>query len=233
MINKKDEYRNFVSKHFPYSGLNNSDYGSIIYSRVCENNLVTDIYKKYIEKQENDTKIYCNIRFLEAYKIGVNKILLYVPLNDYASINFCMRNIIENLLKFIYSIYFNCDFTTINKLSFRKIKDNFKDLKTTKFIDKDIIDLFLSYYGHFSNSIHDKHSVTEKNLVFLEEIITKNKVDLEKLDEQILNILNNYQVLICNIFKISRKNLSVAESLRLKNALSNKRLEKVMGHFYG
>lgn len=58
---------------------------------------------------------------------GINKILIYLPLNDNIGIFSCMRYSIEQFLKFIYSIYLNDSVEIINKKGYRHIKERIKN----------------------------------------------------------------------------------------------------------
>lgn len=226
------EYKEFIKKHFPHSGMINDRHLELIYSRICENNLVTDIYEKYIRNEEHNSSISCHLLFLQRYKNQFNKILLYIPLNDISSVNFCMRVTIENLLKFLYSVYFNKELQDINILSFRHIKEDLNSLETELFINKDKINILTNFYGVFSNLVHEKINKNQSQLRYLENIIEEGELNLGELDDRLLKTLNAYEELLFNIFKISEKTLSASEILRLKNTLSTKRLEKVRQHFY-
>ena len=96
------EYLKFMEKYFPYSSkIPNEDK---IYQLVCENNLMVGI----ILSNMDASRFYLNeekLIFYRRYRDGVNKILIYIPLNDEIGIYACMRYSIEQLLKFIYSIY--------------------------------------------------------------------------------------------------------------------------------
>lgn len=226
MYNSKSLYREFVEKHFPFSGIIKNENIDLLYLRVCENNLVTDIFEKYIcDKSMSD--ITCQIIFLQRYKIQFNKFLLFLPVNDLFGINSCMRVIIENLLKFFYSIYVYDEFENINKIKFRNIKEKLNKIETDLFMDKESLNVLFNYYGHFSNYIHDKTNEYESQLKYIESIIELNEINLNELDQKLVKILNIYEKLICKIFKINEETLSVGELIRLKNNLPKKRYEKI------
>lgn len=219
-----NEYKDFIRKYFPYSSIYDDCNIGLLYSRVCENNLVTDIYEKYISDNE---AISCHLIFLQRYKKHFNKLLLYIPLNDVFGINFCMRSAIENLLKFFYSIYFDDESDDVSKLSFRHIKEKFNKLETKIFMDKRKLNTIFNYYGKFSNSIHSKVDKEQSELEYIESIIKTKDINLNNLDCKLLKILDIYEILICNIFQFNYKTFSVGETVRLKNNLSPKRFQKI------
>lgn len=225
------EYKEFIKKYFPCSGILNDPNIESIYYRICENNLITDIYEKYIG-DKTFTNISCQIIFLQNYRIQFNKLLLYLPLNDNNCINFCMRAVIENLLKFLYSIYFKENYNNISKCKFRDIRERLNKINANLFMDKNKFNILFSYYGEFSNSIHDKSYSTEQHLNYLGSIIEANCLNLDYLDKKLLNILNCYEELICTIFKIEERTFSMSENLRLKNSLTPKRVEKIKQFLY-
>ena len=73
------EYLKFMEKYFPYSSkIPNEDK---IYQLVCENNLMVGI----ILSNMDASRFYLNeekLIFYRRYRDGVNKILIYIPLND-------------------------------------------------------------------------------------------------------------------------------------------------------
>ncbi|WP_027625745.1 hypothetical protein [Clostridium lundense] len=232
MYKKTSEYKNFIKKYFPYSGVINNPNAELLYFRICENNIITEIYEKYITSENQEQNIACHLEFLQRYRIQFNNLLLYIPISEPNGINFCMRATIENLLKFLYSIYTDDDLKSITVCKFRDIKERLNKLETELFINKDKINNLVSYYGKFSNSIHDKNCNNKTQLEYMESIIQSNQLDLLGLNNNLLNILNVYETLISNIFRISEKTLSVSDMIRLRNTLTTKRFEKVKKHLY-
>jgi hypothetical protein len=232
MDKEKSEYLGFIKKHFPNSGIITNECTAIIYSRICENNLITDIYCKYIDNFINNSNVSPYKVFLKRYKNQLNKLLLYLPLYDFSCINFCMRASIENLLKFIYSIYFNKELEVINRCSFRHIREDLNSVETQLYFNKNIIGNLIKSYGEFSNSIHDKSKHEIYEIEFIENIIQNGTYDISNLDKKILNMLNCYENLMPNVFQVKEEELSAAERVRLKNSLSSKRFEKIIKSFY-
>lgn len=219
MNNCRNEYNTFIKKYFPYSGAIDRKSVEKIYRRINENALITEIFMKYIDK----SPIKSNLEFLKVYKDFFNLLLLYIPINDINSINFCMRIMIESLLKFLYSIYFNDD---INKISFRNMKEDFNKLKTDIFFNSKLIEVLFNYYGKYSNSIHNKNNKLNNHLEFIEKIITNKNTNFNKIDADLLNVLNVYYKIISNIYKFKISTFSTPEWTRLRKNLSPKRLAK-------
>jgi hypothetical protein len=57
---RNNEYKNFLNEYIPKSNLLYNDKSNIIYLRVIENLIVTDIFKNYIGEYE----VECYIEFL-------------------------------------------------------------------------------------------------------------------------------------------------------------------------
>lgn len=222
------EYELFIKKYFPYSNLIDNADRKLIYFRVCENNIITEIYEKYCKNR----KLKCHLLFLKKYREQFNKILIYIALNEPSGIEFCIRSTIEYLLKFLYSIYFEKTFDNISKTSFRNIKDDFKKLDTDIFLDKNIINSLLRDYGTYSNSIHGKKTSMLESIEYMENIIKLKNYNLSNLDKTLIRIIDNYEILMFSILEISECDLSVAEKIRLKKSLTNKRFNKVEKYFY-
>ena len=90
-----NEYSKFLKKFFPLSA--EIPNGNTIYQFVCENNLISEIILSYMDVN----KFYMSkekLIFYRRYRDGVNKLLIYIPLNDEIGIYACMRYSIEQLL---------------------------------------------------------------------------------------------------------------------------------------
>lgn len=220
---KSENYKKFIREFFPMSYVINDSNINLIYKRVCENNVITEIYEKCIEL--NNTQ--CHISFLKQYRLQFNKLLIYIALNEETGINFCIRSTIEYLLKFIYSLYFDNTVDNINKISFRNIKDDFKDFYDTKLnINENELKKLLTYYGKYSNSIHGKED-DDGSLEYMGEIIKSKHYDFNKLDETLQQILDSYEIIMKEIFDFDEYPIASTELFRIKNSVSNKRFRKI------
>lgn len=225
MKSNSTDYLKFIHDFFPKSYIVKDEARELIYSRVCENNVITSIYNNHISRKN----FVGNIIFLEGYKLHFNKLLLYIALNDPSGINFCVRHLTENLLKYIYSIYTNKEFRLIKMTSFRNMKDDLNILlKADSQTIKDEIQLLFSYYGKYSNSIHGKGEDEISEIEYMENIIKNKQYDLNKLDKDLIGILNSYQIIMSEILEIDQMELSTAELMQLKKAVSRKRFSKII-----
>lgn len=218
------EYLKFMEKYFPYSSkIPNEDK---IYQLVCENNLMVGI----ILSNMDASRFYLNeekLIFYRRYRDGVNKILIYIPLNDEIGIYACMRYSIEQLLKFIYSIYFEKDIIDINRTSYRYIKGDIKNNDNIDTYIKQHLMKLYTYYANYSNDLHDKEVTCNKELDFLGNIIQSENefaYDIEKDLKEILTL--SYEIL-CHLFDIKYDLLNISERLSLAHLNSRGRKRKI------
>lgn len=221
-------YENFVKKFFPYSKIH-SDM-ELLYKYVCTNNVLTEIYMKYLNPHANclePTKLI----YLEKYTEGINKLLVYIPLNDNIGVNASMRYIIEQLLKFLYSIYTRDKVEKINITNYRHIKDYFKLNAGTINIDSALLNKIYNYYAKYSNDLHEKSLNAEDKLLCLQKLLTRDNNYIDKVIKDLKEIIVLCNKIIIRIFNIKLENLSVAERLRLKSVLSNKMYKEIITQF--
>lgn len=219
--NNVDEYRNFLNEHIPKSNIINTDKTNYVYTRVVENLLVTEIFKNCI----GECEIECYLDFLEDYKNQFNKILLYIGINDYNSVTYCIRSLIENLLKFIYSIYIVESKENISKLSFRNIKDDLNEFYQSGLeINLELIMKLCDIYGKYSNVIHGKSS-NQASIQYIVEIIEKENKQLNDIDKILLNIVDIYEDIMSEILCIEY--LSTNDLLTLRKSISSNRFNKL------
>lgn len=216
-----DEYRKFLMDYMPKTSFLNYGNTKMVYARVTENVLVTEIFKNQINDKQTD----CYLEFLEEYKNQFNKSLLYIGINDYSSLEYCVRRTIENLLKFIYSIYIIEPLEYILGLSFRHLKEDLIEFSNSglQMDIKSIIKL-CDIYGRFSNGIHGKNN-PKISIEYVMDIIEVEDNRLKEIDNTLLNILNIYEEIIGSILEIEF--LSTSELFMLKRNLSNNRFFKV------
>jgi len=226
------DYKKFIETNFPNSGLNNNSSLETLYKRICENNALTDVLGKYILNFISEhPEIKPEFVFYNNYAAYTNKLLLYLPLGDYSSIHFCLRSSIEQILKFLYSCYFSHDFNHIKKTSFRFLKENFRELNTIPEPCKKSIELLLKYYGSFSNAVHLKVKDTME-ITFLEDMIKSTDINLSRINDWLIDIINSYQIIICYKFQIKQEDLSTSDIIRLRNNTSKKRFSNILSQMY-
>lgn len=227
-----ENYKKFIETNFPNSGLSNNPSLETLYKRICENNVLTDVLSKYILNSiDEHPELKPELIFFYNYVAYANKLLLYLPLGDFSSIHFCLRSSIEQMLKFLYSCYFSHDFNHIKKTSFRYLKENFRDLNTIPEPCKKSIDLLLKYYGSFSNAVHLKVKDTMQ-ITFLEDMIKSTDINLSKINDWLIDIINSYQIIICDKFQIKQEDLSTSDIIRLRNNTSKKRFSNILSQMY-
>lgn len=218
-----NEYKDFVKNNFPKSKLNNNETRDILYKHIYENNLITNIILKNIEINKKKSGY---LDFIIIYKNQLNKLLLCLPLNEKSIAFFFVRSALENLLKHIYSFFIDIEINKVNRTSFRHIKEDLKSSIYHYEINKNIESLF-NYYGKYSNSIHNKYNEFDLEFNNIENLIINGEIDLKILDDDLVDIMSNYYVIVNNIYSISYESFSSAERLRIHNNLSKNRAHKI------
>lgn len=222
-----EEYREFIKKHFPYSSVVKESQIENIYKRVCENNIITNTFEINID---NFNKEVSDV-FLSRYLYFFNKLLLQVPTNDIDSINYYIRSISENLLKFIYAINSDKEFKYINTISFRHLNEELKPL-VCRSNYKVEVDLLFDIYGKNSNLLHKKTSTEKQCLNYIENIITENVIDIKSLDKKLIQIINIYEKVVSNHFEFKQKDMDSKSCISLKRILTTSRYKVLVNNLY-
>nr|DAM38926.1 MAG TPA: hypothetical protein [Caudoviricetes sp.] len=218
------EYADFISKYFPLSGQMENE--ETLYRLICESNLISRIMLKYmdmsIEYVDQEKLI-----FYRRFRDGINKVLLYLPLNEEIGICACMRYSVEQFLKFIYAIYFEKDIEKIVQTSYRHIKDDVKKNNVIPEKVKTEFQKMYTYYAKYSNNVHAKEIDDSRELISLGRIVggeNEYAVDIEKDLRDILNI--SYEVMQ-SIFGVKFESLNTSERMNISNLQSKKRRKKI------
>lgn len=220
-----NEYQTFLNKYFPFSG--NISEEKRIYNLICENNIMTSLILKYAN---------CNFCFLNEEKCmyyarfrdGINKLLIYLPINEGIGIYACMRYSVEQFLKFVYGIYFNYDIVKINKTSYRYIKDDIRQNSNIPQTIKDELLKLYTYYAKYSNDIHDKNLLYKDELTFLGSILKNKNSFSQDIDKDVSNILMITYTILVQIFDITFQCFSASERLQLSKLELKKRKNKIL-----
>ena len=223
-MSKNNEYRSFLKENFPNTSIIQNDCAYNIYSRVCENNLTTDIFIENIKCRLGD-KEQCVNSLINRYREQFNRLLIIIPLNDIYSSSFYMRVISENLLKLTYALNFNDSLENISNLRFRDLNEELNKLKEINPKYREAIKNVFSLYGRYSNFLHNKNN-NGSEIEIMEQIIKSNEVDLKKIDNDLMSILKSYQVIISNHFEIEECLLTTAQKIRVNKRLSRARANK-------
>lgn len=218
-------YYNFIKKYFPNSGL--SDEVEILYQKIEQINILYEIFQYHMDLPNNyldeDKVIY-----LKRHIVGLNRLLIYVPLNDDIGIDACMRFSIEQFLKFLYGIYFDKDINKINKTSYRNIKDDFKRLTDLDPKINDCLITIYNLYGKYSNNIHKNCELDEDTFKYLSEILTTDTEYAYKIQEDLDKIFYFFATVMSCIFEIKLESLNSSERLRLHSGLKRRKYNSVI-----
>ena len=216
-----DEYYEFLFKYFPNANFSKDDKRSL-YGLVCENNVMSEIFLKYISSHNTDFMMY----YLR-YRDGINKLLIYVPVNDDIGVYACMRYIIEQILKFIYSLYGENSIEKINRTSYRHIKEEIRLMRNMPEDIKEKVEKLYTYYAKYSNNIHDKSVNYDHELTFLGEVL-KNENKFKGSISDIKNIVFNVYDILISIFEITYEQLNLSERIKLSEVIKRNRKEKIL-----
>lgn len=221
-----DKYELFLEKYFPYLKITgNQMQFKELHSLVCRNNFMTDIYIKYIDIKQcylNDEKMI----FLKRYKIQLNKLLIYIPLNDSIGINGCIRSCIEQLIKFVYAIYVDEDTSKINITKYRILKEKLLDAEIE--IETTELNKLFSYYGSYSNEIHDKGTCLNDELIYLKDLLVGENIYIKNINKDIRNIITIYEDIMIKVFGISERHLASFERMQLPKIVGINRSKKIL-----
>lgn len=222
-----NKYERFLKKYFPSANISNKLEFEELHLLVCRNNFMTDIYIKYLDVN----KLYLNqekMIFLKRYKMQLNKLLIYIPLNDSIGINGCIRYCIEQLIKFLYAVYIDESVERINNTKYRILKDGLSKLENNVEVEKEILDKLFSYYGAYSNEIHDKRTDLRDELVYLKDLIVGENTYIKEVNKDIRNIITIYEDIMIRIFSIKENNLASFERMQLPNIVGKNRTRKLL-----
>ncbi|WP_085829411.1 hypothetical protein [Clostridium massiliodielmoense] len=218
-------FNKFLQKFFEYHPYKKSKTLEKIYKKICENNVLTDLFLNKIQ-QENivDEKI-----LLDLYRNKLTKILLYIGLNDIDSINYCIRSSVEYLLKFLFCIQNKLDIYSANNTSYRYLSESLKDVSKELYVNmkEDIIPL-LGIYGNFSNKLHGKNINKNNEIQYLEDILTTKSIDYVKLLNSIIIIIDTYETILVKMLKLNIKNLSSNEVFKITDFWDKDKINRLL-----
>lgn len=218
------EYGEFINKYFPLSSQIKNE--EALYRLICESNLISQIMLKYISL-EVEYLTESKLIFYKRFRDGVNKLLMYLPLNEEIGIYACMRYSIEQFLKFVYAIYFDKELEVIGKTGYRHIKE---DIKQNTVITNDIkieLQRIYSYYAKYSNDVHAKEIDENEELVSLGRIIREKNEYSKEIEDDLRNFLNISYKIMNSIFRIKYEMLNASERMNI-GKLRPKRKEIVL-----
>lgn len=218
------EYEVFANKYFPFSSKIKN--GEIIYQLVCESNLISKVMLKYIDLN----MVYLNkekIIFYKRFRDGINKLLIYLPLNEEIGINACMRFAIEQFLKFIYAIYFDKEINEISRTGYRHIKEDIhKNIFISEKVKSELQKLY-TYYAKYSNDMHAKEIDQNEELISLGRIIKSDNEYANGIETDLRNVLNISYRIMHFIFHVKYEILNASERMSIEKLRSQKRRENI------
>lgn len=218
------EYAEFINKYFPFSSKIENE--EVIYRLICENNLISEIMLKYISLDigclNKEKKV-----FYKRFRDGINKLLMYLPLNEEIGIYACMRFSVEQFLKFVYAIYFNKNADEISRISYRHIKEDIRNNIYVPETVKSELQKVYTYYAKYSNDIHAREIDENEGLVSLGRIIRSINEYSDNIENDLRNFLDTTYVIMNRIFHIEYKMLDTSERLSIANLKSCKRKKKI------
>jgi hypothetical protein len=218
------EYGKFINKYFPFSASMENE--EALYRLICESNLISQIMLKYISLEVEYLTEF-KLIFYKRFRDGVNKLLMYLPLNEEIGIYACMRYSIEHFLKFVYAIYFDEELEVIGRTGYRHIKE---DIKQNTVIADDIknkLQRIYSYYAKYSNDVHAKEIDENEELVSLGRIIRAQNEYSKEIENDLRNFLNISYKIMNSIFHIRYEMLNASERINIEK-LRPKRKEIVL-----
>lgn len=219
-----EEYDYFINQYFPLSHI--IDNAKNIYCLVCENNLISKIMLKYINLNVAYTNMV-KLVFYRRFRDGINKILLYLPINEEIGIYACMRYSIEQFLKFIYAIYFDESIERIARVSYRHIKEDIKEnVEIAGEIKKELQKVY-TYYAKYSNDIHAKEFEEDEELISLGKIIKSKNEYANDIETDLRNILNSSYRTMQAIFSVKYEMLEASERINIENFPSSKGKKRI------
>lgn len=228
MIKDDNTYAEFLKRNFPSCPVIDDTVTLNIYNLICQNNVLTNIFlARILDKYPK-----FQIGFLELYQKQLNKILIYIGLNESDGLNYCVRSLVEYLLKFFYSVKIEESFDKINKFQYRHLSEELRKKEEGQIDFGDNIQIFLNYYGLFSNELHGKADKITCELDYLQQIISNKHIDYNKIFNALKNIIYKYFVILIQILDLSVSNLSFDEILRIRNVMTEKQVEKIFINIY-
>lgn len=211
-------YNYFLKSNFPksvYITSEDTDIKKTYYSTINKLIELIIIYRETNLFSESSTLLFEEIRIL------LNKMLLYVPLNDSFILSSIIRILAEKYLKLIISISdYDIDEKNLRNLRFTNMKEVIKETRQlNEYTDE--IEIIYSIFNEHSQIIHDKHNSLQ-TLTFLDEQITRTTIDIKKYTRVINNFWKIEFKLTLTLSNATNQDFSLAHKTRLKKYLSEK-----------
>lgn len=157
----------------------------------------------------------------------MNKLLIYLPLNEEIGIHACMRFSIEQFLKFIYAIYFDKEPDEISKTGYRHLKE---DIRKNDLIPGEVkfeLQKIYTYYAEYSNDIHAREIDENEEIISLRRIMRAGNEYSRRIENDLRNLLDISYTIINKIFHIKYEMLNTSERINIENLSSRGRKKKI------
>lgn len=214
-------YNSFIESNFPLSTYNSSENIESKKSYYANINKLIEVVIIYKE-----TKIFSEISLLilEEIRILLNKMLLYMPLNDSFILSAIIRALTEAHIKLLISLV-ELDVTEdkMRNLRFSNMK---VIIDNNQFFQKYTREIEIAYaiFNDHSQIIHNKHKSLQ-NISFLDEQISHTTIDVNKYTRIVSNLWKLEFNITLELVGAKNQDFSLAHKTKLKTYLSKKEFE--------
>lgn len=106
----------------------------------------------------------------------------------------------------------------INETSYRHIKDDIK----SKYTDKDCLNILYSQYAKYSNEVHDKLKLENKEIEYIYDILSGENIMIEKINKDINILMKILFIFLINNYEIKYELFSLSQRTNYEKVFSNK-----------
>lgn len=214
-------YHSFIEKNYPlssYINRENIEFKKSYFSIINKSIEIIIIYS------ETDIFSEISLIIIEEIRVLLNKMLLYIPLNDSFILSSIIRALAEAHVKLIISLV-EVDITEerMSNLRFSEMKDIVKkNEQLQKHVNE--IDIAYAIFNDHSQVIHDKHKALQ-TITFLDEQISRTTIDINKYTRIVNNLWKLEFNVTLELSNANNQDFSLAHKTRLRTYLSEKEFE--------
>lgn len=214
-------YNSFIKSNFPLSTYNSNENVESKKSYYANVNKLIEIVIIYKE-----TEIFSetSLLILEEIRILLNKMLLYMPLNDSFILSAIIRALTEAYIKLLISLV-ELDITEekIKNLRFSNMK---VIIDNNQLFQKYAHEIKIAYaiFNDHSQIIHNKHKSLQ-NISFLDEQISRTTIDTNKYTRIVSNLWRLEFNVTLELVGAKNQDFSLAHKTKLKTYLSKREFE--------
>lgn len=224
-MSKRRKYVKFLEKNF------------VLFKKISYNEEELEKIYEHIEKIQliilKTERNYKNLDY-EFLKISITHfiaLLLEIPNNFPPTINFCVRGVIENILRFIY---FNRQISNekekILKIGYRNLKEELKK-NLRKDFQEDVLNNFnilYDLYSKYSNEVHIKTSKSLKISENIEELFQRNHKNHKEIERDTFTILKIIIILFSELFDVSLHYFPLEDKIFLRKKFESSKYKKLL-----